>query len=751
MKIEVSIGEVIDKLSILEIKKKNIQDINKQKEIQKEIYALNECHQYIHNYPFWYQLLIYINNYIWELTDKIQTIQESEEYAIISKIMFELNQKRFRIKSWFNQTINSNIKEQKNHPECSCTITIPNEEIIYHKIAEINYLLLKYDNISFDTIYQDTIRKIFHVPTYTFSCINNNNNNILINDFILPEIENRRQYEFIPIKYISGGAFGDFIQQLSVINEMYYMTGRKGIVYISEKSENAAMFGDIFRYGLQNTYNDTYSLLMKQPYIIEYHIYNEQPYEINLNNWRINPSLYHKNWYDIFKETYQIEWGKHKWLNIPIDIHYKEFIFINTIDYRWSYHLDYNKLYSIYGENLVYISSDKSQYDFFISKTGLNIRYFQIQNFEQLCILINSCKLFIGGMSAPLAIAHALHKDRICGLSGETDDKMVKTLDKIWNNIKFTIMKGIFYNSKKALCSIWESGKMCYDILSKSSYFHLEYSEEYSDIHQYQSYDFIIVNYHIVVNNWITQEILNKYKNTFCIVTEVGLGNNVLDLTPNIFKHYIVLDPTIVETNDTHGFSRPLENIEVLNKTDNNSIPKIGSFGFATHGKEWHKIVECVQHEFDDAEIFFNIPQATYVPDEMHNSIINDIYEKCNKIIYKSGIKLFITHDILSKNEIIDFCKNKTINIFFYNRNKYNCTNGLSAVTDQAIVSEQPLLVSDDITFRHIHQYIDFYPNITIKDAIIKNKEGVLQMKKNWSLYNFLSKFEKILYEIHEN
>ena len=73
----------------------------------------------------------------------------------------------------------------------------------------------------------------------------------------------------------------------------------------------------------------------------------------------------------------------------------------------------------------------------------------------------------------------------------------------------------------------------------------------------------------------------------------------------------------------------------------------------------------------------------------------------------------------------------------------YSC--GLAAVTDQAILSEKPLLVSDDITFRHIHKYIDCYPNIGLKEAIEKTKTGVLQMKQDWSSENFLEKFEKIL------
>ena len=45
MKVDVSLGEAIDKYSILEIKLKNITDQSKQLEIQKEIDALNKCKQ----------------------------------------------------------------------------------------------------------------------------------------------------------------------------------------------------------------------------------------------------------------------------------------------------------------------------------------------------------------------------------------------------------------------------------------------------------------------------------------------------------------------------------------------------------------------------------------------------------------------------------------------------------------------------------------------------------------------------------
>jgi hypothetical protein len=304
-------------------------------------------------------------------------------------------------------------------------------------------------------------------------------------------------------------------------------------------------------------------------------------------------------------------------------------------------------------------------------------------------------------------------------------------------------MKGIFYNSKQSVCSIWESGKMCYDALSKSVNYTLDYSEaEFLDT----NYDFAIFNHHPTVNNWITESLVKSYnKPTFCVVTEVTFNEDVIYFSPKFFSDYIVLDPTINETNHIHAFGRPLEDFHITNDLDTNSIPNIFSFGFATHGKEWHKIVEIVHNEFDNAIIHFNIPKATYVPQDMHDNIINSIYIQCYHIIKKKGIQLKITHDNLSKEELITLCSKQTINCFYYNR-QHLFASGLAAVTDQAISSGRPILVTGDRTFRHIHKYINYFPNISIKEAIQTTQSGVLLMKSDWSSTNFLLKFEKILF-----
>lgn len=304
-------------------------------------------------------------------------------------------------------------------------------------------------------------------------------------------------------------------------------------------------------------------------------------------------------------------------------------------------------------------------------------------------------------------------------------------------------MRGIFYNSKKALCSIWESGVMCYETLKQSKEFELDYTEDFEFKYE-KDYDFAIVNQHFTVNNWITKEDVQKFgKPVFCIVTEVALQDeNKIKFAPDFFTAYIVIDPSIEDYGNVYGFPRPLESAVHLTKNEN-KIPIIGSFGFATEGKRWDLILEQVAEEFEEAIVRFNIPGATHVPFyfNMHTiAIIKDSYNK----LKNKNIKLEFTMRDMNKEELVKWCSENDVNVFFYYREKTHIA-GLAAATDQAISSERPILVTKDPTFRHIHKYIDYYPNITIKDAIEKTQEGVKQMKEDWSSENFVNKFNYII------
>jgi hypothetical protein len=432
MQVELSVGEIIDKYSILEIKEQKIKSTEKLSEIKKEKEVLQECTKYIEIYPFFYTLLIHINTLIWEQTDVIKTLNYQEnitQFATISQSIFDNNQKRFRLKNIFNQLLNSNLKEQKSYAQNVCKIVLNTMCLsdFVNKLPEINYLSIEYDALWFeegnDEIHKIIKQTFFWAVVQPASVYKSTCN---LTNFSLQETEQRLYtYNFKtnkPLVYISGGLLGDFIHQLSVVNEMYYKTGRKGLVYMSN-------IGDPFRFGLDKTRDDIYTLITKQDYILDLKIYNDEPFNINLSSWRTQEGVQWEgfNLEYVFNREYGIKWGKHPWLNLSslnISENWENKILISTTPYRFPNHFNYEALAEKYGiNNLVYFSQQLEHYNDFVNKTNLRIKCYCPVDFTELCVGIKSCRLFVGNLSMPLTVAIAsnqetiitIGQDHICG------------------------------------------------------------------------------------------------------------------------------------------------------------------------------------------------------------------------------------------------------------------------------------------------------------------------------------------------
>ena len=210
------------------------------------------------------------------------------------------------------------------------------------------------------------------------------------------------------VSYLSGGLLGDFIHQLSVINEIFIKTGQKGDLYITDK------VGDRFRRGLDTTFNDIYDIVSKQPYIHSFEIFNNQSFDIDLSMWRTTP-LYGRSWTKIFSDCYSIHWGANKWLySENSNNNNNTRIIISTSTSRWNNVIDYKKLLSYFdNKDIIFLCSELESYNFFKDMSGVIIPFYLCKNFTDLVNVISECKLFIGGLSMPLAVADALHKDRI--------------------------------------------------------------------------------------------------------------------------------------------------------------------------------------------------------------------------------------------------------------------------------------------------------------------------------------------------
>jgi hypothetical protein len=112
----VSIGEALDKLTILDIKLEFIKD-NRRNLVQIEYDALYEKLQfYVDNNNEYYKLLKQVNLDIWYMMDILRDSNITDDkYIIQCKECIEANDMRFRIKNKINISSNSLLKEQKGY------------------------------------------------------------------------------------------------------------------------------------------------------------------------------------------------------------------------------------------------------------------------------------------------------------------------------------------------------------------------------------------------------------------------------------------------------------------------------------------------------------------------------------------------------------------------------------------------------------------------------------------------------------
>jgi hypothetical protein len=112
----VSLGEAIDKLTILHIKLTKISD-TRRNDVQKEYDVLFEnlkTHVEKHNY--YYKILYQINLSLWELQDKFHHKETSkEDGANICRTILIENDRRYRVKAKINTAANSTLREQKGY------------------------------------------------------------------------------------------------------------------------------------------------------------------------------------------------------------------------------------------------------------------------------------------------------------------------------------------------------------------------------------------------------------------------------------------------------------------------------------------------------------------------------------------------------------------------------------------------------------------------------------------------------------
>lgn len=120
MKIEVSDGEIVDKLTILEIKKEKCLDLNKLQNIEKELTYLKMIVDDLDIPEYYINDLRKINQKLWDIEDQIRVFEAQEkfdnEFIELARSVYFTNDERFEIKNKINSVVNSNFKEEKILP-----------------------------------------------------------------------------------------------------------------------------------------------------------------------------------------------------------------------------------------------------------------------------------------------------------------------------------------------------------------------------------------------------------------------------------------------------------------------------------------------------------------------------------------------------------------------------------------------------------------------------------------------------------
>ena len=125
MKIEISNGEIVDKMTILELKLDKIKNIVQLENITKEWEILNDC--VINMFQIFGDKSLYnrvdqlseVNSKLWDIEDWIRDCEKEKrfdkEFVELARSVYKLNDERSEIKRHINLLTKSQLIEEKSY------------------------------------------------------------------------------------------------------------------------------------------------------------------------------------------------------------------------------------------------------------------------------------------------------------------------------------------------------------------------------------------------------------------------------------------------------------------------------------------------------------------------------------------------------------------------------------------------------------------------------------------------------------
>lgn len=221
------------------------------------------------------------------------------------------------------------------------------------------------------------------------------------------------------MRFILGGRMGDLVHMLYVVKN----TPGKHDLFITDKRE---LHSDGFIYNLDQTILELMPVVLQQEYINSVNPYNNED-AVNLNMWR--RYAYSASWTNLLSKTFEVPVNPYPWIKVETDPSWEDKIVIHcsTPEPRkgnWD---------GIDLSDSIFCGSEQEYANF-----NRSIPFFSPKTLRKWFIIINSCKLFIGNQSLPLAIAHSLDKKRI-GVLNDVDKAAYIGEEKIFKNFSYVL------------------------------------------------------------------------------------------------------------------------------------------------------------------------------------------------------------------------------------------------------------------------------------------------------------------------
>ena len=120
---EISAGELLDKISILEIKLEKVEDKSNLEEVKKEYKILRNAQnsniEITDKIEKLFQEIKEVNTNLWDIEDKLRICEKNKDFGKnfteLARKVYLNNDKRSKIKLQINKILGSNIREIKQY------------------------------------------------------------------------------------------------------------------------------------------------------------------------------------------------------------------------------------------------------------------------------------------------------------------------------------------------------------------------------------------------------------------------------------------------------------------------------------------------------------------------------------------------------------------------------------------------------------------------------------------------------------